>query len=103
MSEAARTAQAEMRLLIYELRPPEMEELGLQRALENRLATVERRTGLQATITYEVASDVPLRTEIELERIAIEALTNAVRHSGASNVRRRGSPGRRSVGVGRGG
>ncbi|MEZ4531407.1 MAG: histidine kinase [Thermomicrobiales bacterium] len=54
MSEAARTAQAEMRLLIYELRPPEMEELGLQRALENRLATVERRTGLQATITYDV-------------------------------------------------
>lgn len=87
MSEAARTAQAEMRLLIYELRPPEMEELGLQRALENRLATVERRTGLQATITYQVESDVPLRTEIELERIAIEALTNAVRHSGASNVR----------------
>ena len=87
MSEAARAALAEMRLLIYELRPPEIEEHGLQRALETRLATVERRAGLQTELEYEVSTDLPLRVEIELERIATEALTNAVRHSAATGVR----------------
>jgi signal transduction histidine kinase len=86
MSEAARTALAEMRLLIYELRPPEIEEHGLQWALESRLATVERRAGLETTLDYDVTDDLPLRTEIELERIATEALTNAVRHSGATHA-----------------
>ena len=37
-------------------------------------------------LTYDVTGDLPLRTEIELERIATEALTNVVRHSGASHV-----------------
>jgi signal transduction histidine kinase len=87
MTEAAYAAQAEMRLLIYELRPPEVEEHGLQRALETRLATVERRAGLQTELVYDVTGDLPLRTEIELERIATEALTNAVRHSAATEVR----------------
>lgn len=86
MTETARAALAEMRLLIYELRPSEIEEHGLQWALETRLATVERRAGLQTSLDYEVAADVPLRTEIELERIATEALTNVVRHAGASAV-----------------
>lgn len=86
MSATARSALAEMRLLIYELRPSEIEEHGLQRALETRLATVERRAGLQTSLDYDVTPDVPLRTEIELERIAIEALTNVVRHAEASAV-----------------
>ena len=77
MSEAARTALAEMRLLIYELRPPEIEELGLQWALETRLATVERRAGLQTKLDYAATDDLLLRTEVELERIATEALTKA--------------------------
>jgi signal transduction histidine kinase len=86
MSATARAALTEMRLLIYELRPPEIEQHGLQRALETRLATVERRAGLQTSLDYAVTADVPLRTEIELERIATEALTNVVRHAGASAV-----------------
>jgi signal transduction histidine kinase len=86
MRETARAALAEMRLLIYELRPSEIEEHGLQRALETRLLTVERRAGLQTSLDFGVTSDLPLRTEIELERIATEALTNAVRHAGASAV-----------------
>ncbi len=87
MSGAARSALAEMRLLIYELRPSEIEEHGLQRALETRLATVERRAGLQTELEYEVSRDLPIRTEIELERIATEALTNVVRHSHATRVK----------------
>ncbi|HET9659463.1 MAG TPA: sensor histidine kinase [Thermomicrobiales bacterium] len=86
MSATARATLAEMRLLIYELRPSEIEEHGLQRALETRLATVERRAGLQTSFEYAVSADVPMRIEIELERIATEALTNAVRHAGATAV-----------------
>lgn len=86
MVETARAALAEMRLLIYELRPSNIEEHGLQRALETRLATVERRAGLQTTLDYRVSTDLPVRTEIELERVAIEALNNAVRHAHATAV-----------------
>ena len=86
MSATARAALAEMRLLIYELRPSEIEEHGLQRSLETRLATVERRAGLQTSLDYAITADLPLRTEIELERIATEALTNVVRHAEASTV-----------------
>lgn len=82
----ARAALAEMRLLIYELRPSEIEAHGLQWALETRLATVERRAGLQTSLDYSVTDDLPMRTEIELERIATEALNNAVRYAGASSV-----------------
>jgi signal transduction histidine kinase len=86
MTATAREALAEMRLLIYELRPSEIEDHGLQRALETRLETVERRAGLQTHLDYQVDRDLPLRTEVELERIASEALTNAVRHAHATSI-----------------
>jgi signal transduction histidine kinase len=86
MSATAREALAEMRLLIYELRPSEIENNGLQRALETRLETVERRAGLHIHLDYEVEGDLPLRTEMELERVASEALTNAVRHAHATSI-----------------
>lgn len=86
IAETARAVMAEMRMLIYGLRPSEIEDQGLQRALAFRLATVERRAGLHTTFTYDVANDLPMRTEIELERITTEALTNAIRHARATTV-----------------
>src|SRR5690606_7129056 len=47
---------------------------------------VEQRAGLQITLEYDVRDNLPLVTEIELERIAIEALSNAVRHGNATSV-----------------
>ncbi len=43
----------EMRLLLYELRPADLEQEGLIRAIELRLNTVERRVGLQLDVRLD--------------------------------------------------
>lgn len=77
----------EMRLLLYELRAPLLEQEGLAQALETRLNLVERRTGLQ--VNYQVnllPQKLPHPTELELYRLAIEALNNIIKHAGAHEI-----------------
>ena len=87
LQHSARQALAEMRLLIYQLRPTELAELGLAEALRLRLENVESRAGLE--IALEVQLSAPLRPELEaaLFFIAQEALNNVVRHADATRVR----------------
>jgi PAS domain S-box-containing protein len=85
LREVRATSQAalqEMRLLIFELRPPELAQGGLVGALDARLAAVERRvTGLD--VTFEADPDVRLSEAVEeaLYRVAQEALNNAIKHA----------------------
>src|SRR5581483_1046715 len=53
--ETLQEALGEMRLLLFELRPPLMDELGLAGALKARLQAVEARAGLETT--FEDRSD----------------------------------------------
>jgi signal transduction histidine kinase len=46
LQDVAREAMLDMRMLIFELRPPVLEEEGLVAALQTRLASVEDRAGL---------------------------------------------------------
>jgi signal transduction histidine kinase len=86
LGEIAQQALQEMRLLVYELRPLALESEGLIGALEHRLETVERRAGIQARMLVE--GDVKLAPDLEEEfyRITQEALNNALKHAGASQV-----------------
>lgn len=104
LSQLAQQALRDVRLLIYELRPTELEEEGLIGALYQRLEMVEQRTGIQARLTviddagraYQVPTDgrvamvdfyrLPPALELALYRIAQEALNNALKHSGATSV-----------------
>ena len=75
---------SEVRRLVYDLRPPALDQLGLVGAVE-RLA---RQTSSPA-LAVEVIVDSALQrldaaTEVATYRIVSEALTNAARHSGAS-------------------
>jgi signal transduction histidine kinase len=81
--QTAQEALQEMRLLIFELRPPVLEQEGLVAALETRLEAVEGRSGLETEFILE--GDVRLPTDIEegLYRIAQEALNNALKHAQA--------------------
>ena len=54
LRDTAQEALVEMRLLIYELRPPVLEEEGLVAALQARLLTVETRSGLKTEFRVEV-------------------------------------------------
>jgi signal transduction histidine kinase len=79
-------ALAEMRLLIYELRPSVFEQEGLIAAIQNRLDAVEGRIGLGTKFVIE--GDISLSPKIEegLYRITQEALNNVLKHAHARSV-----------------
>jgi signal transduction histidine kinase len=82
----AREAMVDMRMLIFELHPPVLEEEGLVAALQTRLAAVESRARLQTEICVEGERRLPISVEKELFRIALEALNNVIKHANAQQV-----------------
>lgn len=86
LSQISQQAFKEMRLLVYELRPLALRRAGLVRALQQRLDTVERRAGIEATLTVEGNVELPARLEEELYHIAQEALNNALKHAAATTI-----------------
>lgn len=86
LDEVAEQAFKEMRLMIYSLRPQLLESVGLVGALQHRLATVERRTGLDAELHARPDLKLPAAIEDSLFRIAQEALNNTLKHASATAV-----------------
>ena len=81
----SQSALVDMRLLIFELQPPLLEE-GLAGALRARLESVEARAGL--TTEFEAMAERPLSPAVESELYAVarEALNNALRHAQADRI-----------------
>jgi signal transduction histidine kinase len=86
VGQIAQQALKEMRLLVYELRPPALAQEGLFGALRQRLDAVERRTGVQAQLLGEAIPDLPRQVDEALYYIAQEALNNALKHAAATVV-----------------
>jgi signal transduction histidine kinase len=86
LGEISQQALREMRLLVYELRPLALREIGLVEALQQRMDTVERRAGIEATLRADDTLDLPRSIEEEIYRIAIEALNNALKHANPTTV-----------------
>jgi PAS domain S-box-containing protein len=87
--DTAQEALREMRLLIFELRPPALDEVGLVGAVQARLQAVEERGGIQVELHVEGASDadrLSLPVQAELYYIIQEALNNALKHAHAHQV-----------------
>jgi PAS domain S-box-containing protein len=82
----SRQALKELRLLIFELRPLDLMQVGLVEALRQRLESVEQRGGTHAQLITQIDARIPAEVEEELYRIAIEALNNSVKHAAAANV-----------------
>jgi signal transduction histidine kinase len=85
--DTTQDALGEMRLLLYELRPPLLEEHGLASALRQRLQSVETRAGLKVAFECEGDARLSAEQEQELYRLAQEALNNVVKHARATCVR----------------
>jgi signal transduction histidine kinase len=87
--ETTQEALGEMRLLLFELRPPLLEERGLAAALQSRLQAVETRAGLMTDFACEGEERLRPEQEQELYRLAQEALNNVLKHAHARQVRMR--------------
>jgi PAS domain S-box-containing protein len=87
LRELQREALAEMRALIFELRPGNLESDGLVRALKTHTAALQGRLGLPVVVESDLEERLPLAAEEVLYRIAQEALHNVVKHAAARQVR----------------
>lgn len=76
---------AQIRRLVYDLRPPALDELGLVSALREQVAASQHQE-LQILIEApECLPSLPAAVEVAAYRIAREALTNVVRHAQAKH------------------
>ncbi len=77
---------AQLRGLLFDLRPPEFDRIGLAATLRE---TLEVRLGDELdgwSVTGELGPDVPDQARILLYRIALQALANIRQHAGARRV-----------------
>ncbi len=87
LRDLQREALAEMRALIFELRPGNVEQDGLSRALRTHTAALQGRIGLPIVVESTLEERLPLAIEEALYRISQEALHNVVKHARARQVR----------------
>jgi signal transduction histidine kinase len=77
----------ELRRLVFDLRPPALDNLGLVAALESYCRDLGERSGLAVAIDADaVQSRLPAHVETALYRICQEALTNVWRHASATSA-----------------
>ena len=84
----AKGTVAEIRRLVYALRPPVLDEFGLVSAIQEHVAPYTGPNGLQ--VTFDVTKPMPplpAAVEVAAYRIALEAFTNIVNHAEASTCK----------------
>lgn len=86
IAQTTQQALKEMRLFLYELRPPDIVEDGLVNALQYRIDAVEKRAGVEARLYLDGPANFPQVIEDQLYRIAQEALNNVLKHAQANTV-----------------
>lgn len=86
LQQLAQDAQREMRSLIFELRPAEIEQEGLVSTLRKHIDVLRRVYGPEIELAVTGECRLASQTEKEVFRIAQEALSNALKHSGAERV-----------------
>ncbi|HEX5825119.1 MAG TPA: histidine kinase [Candidatus Limnocylindrales bacterium] len=79
-----RSAIAQIRGISRELRPPALDSLGLDGALRQQLAAIQGPDGPVIDVDADRIDGLSPATEVAAYRIVIEAVSNAVRHSGAT-------------------
>lgn len=79
---------ADIRRLVYALRPPVLDEFGLISAIREHIAQVNQAGRLHVTFhAPEQLPPLPAAVEVAAYRISLEAVTNVLRHARACSCR----------------
>lgn len=81
-----RGALAEMRMLMYELRPDALDTTPLHELLQLAIEAMVCRGEVQVDAAIARSDELPAATRTQVYRIAQEALSNIARHSGATRA-----------------
>jgi signal transduction histidine kinase len=85
--DLSKTALADLRDLIFELRPAELADVGLLEVLRVHAASTEARTGMRIRIEAPASmGELPTEVQEDLYRIVQEALQNVVKHAEAGTA-----------------
>ena len=87
LREELRSAIADIRRLVYDLRPPALDDLGLVeslRQLAERYGSKDEPLSVLVEATEDLPN-LPAAVEVAVYRITQEALTNVARHARARN------------------
>jgi PAS domain S-box-containing protein len=76
----------DVRHLCLDLRPPLLDELGLETALRAHAERLAREAGIEIEVRTCDLAGVPMEIEIVCFRVVQEALTNVVRHARAARA-----------------
>lgn len=83
----AEVGLAEMRALVFELRPESLETEGLVASLHDQLAPLQARHAIEVDFADCEEPDLPLSVKEAVYRIAQEAIHNTVKHSQATSLK----------------
>jgi two-component system NarL family sensor kinase len=81
LTRQVQEAVTDVRRLVYGLRPPAVDDLGLIGAIEEQAQAMGGTDG-GVEVHGVVDSDLPAAVEVAAYRIALEAMTNSLRHGG---------------------
>ncbi len=82
----ATTVQNDLRAIIRQLRPSVVAELGFAEAVDSFCAATSRRFGVPVSVVLDVVHRVDPAMADDCYYVVVEAVHNAVKHSGASRI-----------------
>ena len=87
LRDLLRRALGDVRTFIGQLRPPVLDELGLDGSIAETVSNQAALSGLRITTDLEAPpGDIPEATQTVVLRVVQEALQNVRKHAGATNV-----------------
>lgn len=87
VSLETRTAIGDVRRLVYDLRPPALDELGLVEAIRDDAARLRLGDRTTVEVVADELPDLGAAVEVAAYRIVTEAITNSSRHGKATTCR----------------
>jgi signal transduction histidine kinase len=84
--EALAEANRRLRRLLFELRPPALDEAGIAAAVELFLTDAFGQNGVDWLVDNRLEQEPSPEVRAIIYRVALEALTNVLKHSGADRV-----------------